>query len=154
MAPIGDEGMPTVLPESLLELLPTPPPINTPGEDAEMLVEATQRLLRSLPITSESIATKRQLQLLRKRLNEPAAALVAAGAGAAGAGQGHGRSRQEEINRLVLSFKNELSAKGALITAIVQRMALRGQEEAEGGGGGADGGDREALSLLSLEQLR
>eukprot|EP01046_Picozoa_sp_COSAG06_P031131 COSAG06_NODE_3005_length_5969_cov_6.252300_2_plen_643_part_00 len=156
MAPIGDEGMPTVLPESLLELLPTPPPINTPGEDAEMLVEATQRLLRSLPITSESIATKRQLQLLRKRLNEPAAALVAAGAGAAGAagagaaGQGHGRSRQEEITRLVLSYKNELSAKGALITAIIQRMALRGQEEEEEGGGG----DREALSLLSLEQLR
>lgn len=132
---MNDKGTTTVLPESLLELLPRPPPPNSPREDAEILIEVTQRLLRSLPVTTESSFSTQQLRLLKQRLSEP----------------GTGK---DLTDKLVLSFKNELGAKGDLITAIAQRI-LKGRSSHDTAEGlNAELQVRRKLSTLRLEDLR
>ena len=74
LTPTGaQQAMPTVLPESLLELLP--PPAADPGgsegnSQASVLISATERLLRTLPAAVAGLGASRSaLAALKQHLN-------------------------------------------------------------------------------------
>ena len=109
LMPTGPSDTPSVLPESLLELLPEPLAAAATGYDADMppevgqaaqLIHAAERLCRALPKDTPGLGnTARAAAALHERLNH--------------------NSTHDDIIRFVLSFKNELSCKGPLIDAIL-----------------------------------
>eukprot|EP01052_Picozoa_sp_SAG31_P042884 SAG31_NODE_6958_length_1834_cov_0.927378_2_plen_143_part_00 len=110
-----------MLPESLVELLPEAQSANSPSSDAQVLISATERLLRAL---SDAAATVEDMPDAQARLLSQLTASLDA--------LGRLKSRlnnpyegTEEIRRFVLSIKHELSPKAALINAVAEKAKAK-----------------------------
>ena len=98
----GGESMPSVLPESLLELMPAPPNLQSDAQIAGVIIVATSRLLRSLsPETPGLAESQKALAAAKLRIN----------------------GSPQHIRELALTVRNELGVKGLLVQAIVDRSA-------------------------------
>ena len=90
LTPTGDESMPSVLPESLLELMPAPPNLQSDAQMAGAIIMATSRLLRSLsPDTPGLAESQKSLAAAKLRIN----------------------GSPQHIRELALTIRNELSVK-------------------------------------------
>ena len=97
---MGGESMPAVLPESLLELMPVAPVLQSDTHAASVIIMATSRLLQSLSTDTPGIAeSQKALSSVKLRIN----------------------GSPQHIRELALTLRNELSVKGLLIQAVMDR---------------------------------